>query len=181
MEKKDFWKRVGADVAIVVALAVVCWFVYSYYQKTKELAAYKQQEVAEQVMMDSIADAEAKEKAAITARIEQFVKASAENRPNYLSKSTGNMAARWWKARYNAGYETDESDMPLYYWFKSCRNIDVVDLTKNRAEVDASINVSSPWEKGRGIYTFIMVKENGKWQIHNIVGDGQDLRQKYGY
>ena len=181
MEKKDFWKRVAADVAIVAVLALVGWFVYSYYQKTKELSAYKQQEMAELAIQDSIANAEAKEKEAITARIEQFVKASAENRPNFLSRSTGNMAARWWKARYNTGYEIDESDMPLYYWFKSCKKVEVVDLSKDRAEADVVVNISSPWDKGRGNYTFMMVKEKDKWQIHNIIGDDQDLRAKYAY
>ena len=181
MIKNEFWKRVAADVAIVVALALVGWFIYSYYQKTKELSAYKKQEMVEMAMQDSIANAETLEKEAIAARIDQFVKASAENRPKFLSRSTGNMAARWWKARYNSGYEIDESDMPLYYWFKSCRKVEVVDFSKDRAEVDVVVNVSSPWDKGRGKYTFMMVKEKDKWMIHNIIGDDQDLRAKYGY
>lgn len=118
---------------------------------------------------------------AITARINQFIKTSAENRPNYFSRSTGNLAARWWKARYNAGYETNESDMPMYYWFKSCGIVNVTDLTKDHAEVDVIVNVNSPWDKGRRSYTFMMVKEKDKWKIHNIVGEGYDLREKYGY
>ena len=157
MDNKLFWKRVSADVAIVAALILVGGFVYSYYQKTKELSAYKQQEVAEQVKVDSIVSAEVKEKRLITARIEQFMKADAESRPNYLSASTGRIASRWWKARYNTGYEIDESDMPMYYWFKSCRNLVVVDLAKDRAEVDAVVIISSPWRKGNGNYTFFMV------------------------
>ena len=52
MDNKLFWKRVSADVAIVAALILVGGFVYSYYQKTKELSAYKQQEVAEQVKVE---------------------------------------------------------------------------------------------------------------------------------
>ena len=138
-------------------------------------------EKAEHVVKDSLAIAESKEKKAIIARVQQFVKASAENRPNFLSKSTGNIAARWWKARYNAGYETDQNDMPMYYWFKSCKNLNVVEFEKDHAEIEAFINVSSPWDKGNRKYTFTMVKEKDKWQIHNIVGDGYDLREKYGY
>ena len=109
------------------------------------------------------------------------MKASAESRPNFLSKSTGNIAARWWKARYNAGYETDQNDMPMYYWFKSCKNLNVMEYDKDQAKVDAIISVNSPWDKGNRKYTFMMVKEKDKWQIHNIVGDGYDLREKYGY
>lgn len=184
MNKNDFWKRVAADVIIVIAVAFVGWLVYSYNQKSEELSAYKQKEItekAEHVVKDSLAIAESKEKKAIIARVQQFVKASAENRPNFLSKSTGNIAARWWKARYNAGYETDQNDMPMYYWFKSCKNLNVVEFEKDHAEIEAFINVSSPWDKGNRKYTFTMVKEKDKWQIHNIVGDGYDLREKYGY
>lgn len=184
MNKNDFWKRVAADVIIVIAVAFVGWLVYSYNQKSEELSAYKQKEItekAEHVVKDSLAIAESKEKKAIIARVQQFMKASAENRPNFLSKSTGNIAARWWKARYNAGYETDQNDMPMYYWFKSCKNLNVVEFEKDHAEIEAFINVSSPWDKGNRKYTFTMVKEKDKWQIHNIVGDGYDLREKYGY
>ena len=184
MNKNDFWKRVAADVIIVIAVAFVGWLVYSYNQKSEELSAYKQKEItekAEHVVKDSLAIAESKEKKAIIARVQQFVKASAESRPNFLSKSTGNIAARWWKARYNAGYETDQNDMPMYYWFKSCKNLNVVEFEKDHAEIEAFINVSSPWDKGNRKYTFTMVKEKDKWQIHNIVGDGYDLREKYGY
>ena len=181
MEKNLFWKRVAVDVVIVTAVVLVGWFVYSYIQKSKELSAYKQKEETEHVVKDSLAIAESKEKKAIIARVQQFVKASAENRPNFLSSSTGNIAARWWKAHYNAGYETDKNDMPMYYWFKSCKNLIVVEFEKDHAEIEALIDVSSPWDKGNRKYTFVMVKEKDKWQIHNIVGDGYDLREKYGY
>jgi hypothetical protein len=184
MEKNLFWKRVAADVIIVLAVALVGWLIYSYNQKSEELSAYKQKEItekAEHVVKDSLAIAESKEKKAIIARVQQFVKASAESRPNFLSKSTGNIAARWWKARYNAGYETDQNDMPMYYWFKSCKNLNVMEYDKDQAKVDAIISVNSPWDKGNRKYTFMMVKEKDKWQIHNIVGDGYDLREKYGY
>ena len=184
MNKNDFWKRVAADVIIVLAVALVGWLIYSYNQKSEELSAYKQKEItekAEHVVKDSLAIAESKEKKAIIARVQQFVKASAESRPNFLSKSTGNIAARWWKARYNAGYETDQNDMPMYYWFKSCKNLNVMEYDKDQAKVDAIISVNSPWDKGNRKYTFMMVKEKDKWQIHNIVGDGYDLREKYGY
>ena len=181
MEKNLFWKRVAADVIIVTAVALVGWFVYSYIQKSKELSAYKQKEETEHVVKDSLAIAESKEKKAIIARVQQFVKASAENRPNFLSSSTGNIAARWWKAHYNAGYETDKNDMPMYYWFKSCKNLNVLEFEKDHAKIEALINVSSPWDKGNRKYIFTMVKEKDKWQIHNIVGDGYDLREKYGY
>jgi hypothetical protein len=184
MNKNDFWKRVAADVIIVLAVALVGWLIYSYNQKSEELSAYKQKEITEKtehVVKDSLAIAESKEKKAIIARVQQFVKASAESRPNFLSKSTGNIAARWWKARYNAGYETDQNDMPMYYWFKSCKNLNVMEYDKDQAKVDAIISVNSPWDKGNRKYTFMMVKEKDKWQIHNIVGDGYDLREKYGY
>ena len=184
MNKNDFWKRVAADVIIVLAVALVGWLIYSYNQKSEELSAYKQKEItekAEHVVKDSLAIAESKEKKAIIARVQQFVKASAENRPNFLSRSTGNIAARWWKARYNAGYETDQNDMPMYYWFKSCKNLNVMEYDKDQAKVDAIISVNSPWDKGNRKYTFMMVKEKDKWQIYNIVGDGYDLREKYGY
>jgi len=184
MNKNDFWKRVAADVIIVLAVALVGWLIYSYNQKSEELSAYKQKEItekAEHVVKDSLAIAESKEKKAIIARVQQFVKASAESRPNFLSSSTGNIAAQWWKAHYNAGYETDQNDMPMYYWFKSCKNLNVVEFEKDHAEIEAFINVSSPWDKGNRKYTFTMVKEKDKWQIHNIVGDGYDLREKYGY
>ena len=156
MEKNLFWKRVAVDVIIVAAVVLVGWFVYSYIQKSKELSAYKQKEKTEHVVKDSLAIAESKEKKAITARVQQFVKASAESRPNFLSSSTGNIAARWWKAHYNAGYETDKNDMPMYYWFKSCKNLIVVEFEKDHAEIEALINVSSPWDKGNRKYTFII-------------------------
>ena len=184
MNKNDFWKRVAADVIIVLAVALVGWLIYSYNQKSEELYKKKKKEITEKakhVVKDSLAIAESKEKKAIIARVQQFVKASAESRPNFLSKSTGNIAARWWKARYNAGYETDQNDMPMYYWFKSCKNLNVMEYDKDQAKVDAIISVNSPWDKGNRKYTFMMVKEKDKWQIHNIVGDGYDLREKYGY
>lgn len=122
---------------------------------------------------------ESQEREAVVARIQQFVKAGVENRPNFLSKSTGGMAARWWKNRYDAGYETTEQDMPMYYWFRSCQEVIVVNMVGDEAKAIATVVVNSPWKKGTESYTFDMVKENGRWQIHDIVGKGGSLRGKY--
>jgi hypothetical protein len=69
--------------------------------------------------------------------------------------------------------------MPMYYWFKSCKEIIVALRDKDHATAIVSVVESSPWKKGMEQYTFDMVMENGRWQINDIIGKSGTLRGKY--
>lgn len=191
---KEFWKWAGIGFAITATFLLLLVGVFILGRSSMHdtetpkpskpsvasssvVTAPKTEKVEIQEPVAAKEDTEEKE--AVMARIKQFMSASVESRPSFLSRSTGSMAARWWKSRYDSGREITERDMPMYYWFKSCNEIVVAIRDKEHARAIVSVVVSSPWKKGEEQYTFDMVKENGKWQINDITGKSGSLRGKY--